>query len=464
VSLPVPSNPHQFWSALELHDGSAPVWPSYQDGDNERHNSHVGFMHANNIHPDQVKGYWHWDPREGRWNDLTGYTDMYQNLYDDPEAKKGDWYFGKTAYAMEQADSKWAWIEGQPPEFWVDSEHGLESADEADEMLRGKGFNTRQIDHMWDQGSVDDHLIVAHFEKLVQMALRNPKLQPILQHLEGESYKQINESSVVAALNAAGVKWAIGLIGEADEGFGLEIGAKGSTTTIQDIEKATNRRVLPISWKDDNTGEDAYGLGQQWNFGPQEGTFSKQAGPMDWWNRLERGPQQPVQTPQQMAQGKMCYFHPNLPAVAAEGFAPMCADCYARYQQQMGRQANRDDPYYDPEFPTHDELDAEDDKWWDSVKPGSHQINSLDELHPWRPGTVGKGLIERNGKILTWDNLGIHHQEVAQLLPRGPKDVHTYLDTIEPDGTVGMTDYDPALERPLAAVGLKPMPLNEWSF
>jgi hypothetical protein len=45
----------------------------------------------------------------------------------------------------------------------------------------------------------------------------------------------------------------------------------------------------------------------------------------------------PAPTPEQAAQGKMCYFHPDRPAVKAEGFAPMCVDCAARYDKMKSQ-------------------------------------------------------------------------------------------------------------------------------
>lgn len=56
------------------------------------------------------------------------------------------------------------------------------------------------------------------------------------------------------------------------------------------------------------------------------------------WNPFKYTPE-PAPSPQEAAQGRMCYFHPDRPAVAAEGFAAMCPECYERYQSaQRGEQ------------------------------------------------------------------------------------------------------------------------------
>jgi hypothetical protein len=171
-------------------------------------------------------------------------------------------------------------------------------------------------------------------------------------------------------------------------------------------------------------------------------------------------------SPQEMAQGKTCRFHPQVPAVIATGGAPMCADCYARYQQAMQtvnqRRGKEDDPYYDPEFPTEEEQDAADEEWWDTVDPANiNPPESLDELHPWAPGHEGKGILLSDGSIITWVDK-FHHQQVAQLLD--PRDVMTFLDHIHPDGFVLM-DYNSSPQdfEAVSAAGLHP-DTNQWRF
>jgi hypothetical protein len=49
------------------------------------------------------------------------------------------------------------------------------------------------------------------------------------------------------------------------------------------------------------------------------------------WNPFRYDPKLP--THEELAQGKMCRFHPNRPAVIAVGFAPMCQDCARSFQE-----------------------------------------------------------------------------------------------------------------------------------
>jgi hypothetical protein len=53
------------------------------------------------------------------------------------------------------------------------------------------------------------------------------------------------------------------------------------------------------------------------------------------WSPFKYNPQLPSH--EEMAQGKMCRFHPDRPAVIAVGFAPMCEDCKRSYQQAAQR-------------------------------------------------------------------------------------------------------------------------------
>jgi hypothetical protein len=45
-----------------------------------------------------------------------------------------------------------------------------------------------------------------------------------------------------------------------------------------------------------------------------------------WTDKLTPSP-----TPEEAAKGRRCFFHPDRPAVRAEGFAPMCAECSASF-------------------------------------------------------------------------------------------------------------------------------------
>jgi hypothetical protein len=82
---------------------------------------------------------------------------------------------------------------------------------------------------------------------------------------------------------------------------------------------------------------------------PIEGTFSfslkneerepmtgpwRISGPVrDWMQNAFHGELSPAPTPEELAQGRMCAFHPERPAVTAYDFAARCAECEARHQQ-----------------------------------------------------------------------------------------------------------------------------------
>jgi hypothetical protein len=121
-----------------------------------------------------------------------------------------------------------------------------------------------------------------------------------------------------------------------------------------------------------------------------------------------------------------------------------------------------DDPYYDPEFPTEEEQDAADEKWWDGIDPANvNPPTSLDELHPWKPGKDGKGILMSDGSVITWTD-NFHHQQVAQLLD--PSQVRAFLDHIDGGGYVLMDlNSTPEDRQMVAATGLVP-DQNQWSF
>jgi hypothetical protein len=71
---------------------------------------------------------------------------------------------------------------------------------------------------------------------------------------------------------------------------------------------------------------------------PEHWATTKEAGPADWANRFLRPEFKPQPENMQGLPGH-CSFHPELPAVAHEGFAAMCLDCLERYraaQQAVG--------------------------------------------------------------------------------------------------------------------------------
>lgn len=87
-------------------------------------------------------------------------------------------------------------------------------------------------------------------------------------------------------------------------------------------------------------------------------------------------------------------------------------------------------------------------------------INSLDDLKPWQPGQYGKGMVLRDGSVLTWNNPDIHHYEVRYHLPSYQNPQHL-IDWIKPDGSV----YSPGFERffpQMEAAGLRPS--GDWDF
>ena len=399
-------------------------------------------MHANGIEPHNVKEYWTWDPHDQRWDNLTGYTDMYHSLYDADEAKAGDWYFGKLA-------ADWALPEKHPDYKSVNDPVSLEELEPWAPGHHGKFI-----------GFPDGHVQI----------WRN---QPSAYYHDSEDPTMVRDgwpshSAVAEALGRKIYRGEFQMIGGTSLGF---ISPEGAISSFKDIPQ---NHLESVMQRHPGTHPE-----QGWHF----------AGIGDWWNRIERGPNwnQPAPTPEQAAQGRMCYYHPDRPAVAAEGFAAMCADCYAKYKRgpqpvrpyQPAELAQKnlrgpmpqsfsavDDPYYDPDFPTDEQLDAEDDKWWDKIKPGAKTITGLRDLVPWEPGKEAKGLVTRDGHVITWDDPAVHHQDVAQHLPRGPKDLHSFLESIDPAGNATMIEYDPALEPTLQAHGLKGRPLMDmnWSF
>lgn len=253
-----PLVPDRSWSALTLRDGTHHVWPAYQDDDNEEHNSHVGYMHANGISPESVKTYWHWDPKASQaWKNLNSYRNDYR-----------DWYFGS-------------------------------SQNDADD----------------DEGPAEQEVADDHSD-LVGL----PSVASGPHHSDGNERK------------ADGVK-----------------------------DSSEHTSITP-----------------------------------------------------------------------------------------------QDDPYYNPEFDQ-----PSDDKWWEKVKPGSQEVHDLHELQPWVPGKEGKGILTNDGTVITWDNIGIHHPDVVQLL--GRENVHELLDYITPEGDVGIPNTNPADWAALRGAGLHPF-LYNWHF
>lgn len=192
---------------------------------------------------------------------------------------------------------------------------------------------------------------------------------------------------------------------------------------------------------------------QRWDF--QAGfEIDKKAGLWDTvknvYNRFERGPQVPVPSPQAMAQGKMCYFHPDKPAVAATAFAPMCQGCYQHHLWKTQRpfQAAFDDPYpatsNSDDEPDPDEMHEQITKQLDDDEI-LHLVDDGVEL-----GHEGKALGLPDSSVIEWetDEFGVpHHQDVLKAL--GYRDLSgTKFYYVERDGS--LVDYE---ER-----------MNDWNF
>jgi 8-oxo-dGTP diphosphatase len=127
------------------------------------------------------------------------------------------------------------------------------------------------------------------------------------------------------------------------------------------------------------------------------------------------------------------------------------------------------DPYYDPDFPDEDEdrdwehSDAAAD-WWSTVDPANTNIDNLKSLVPWQRGDEGKGILTSDGRVITWTN-NVHHQQVAQLLPRNS--VRAFLDWIHPDGSVVMDQGStPEDQEAVRHHGFKPYGFEhtQWNF
>jgi hypothetical protein len=127
------------------------------------------------------------------------------------------------------------------------------------------------------------------------------------------------------------------------------------------------------------------------------------------------------------------------------------------------------DPYYDPDFPDEDEdrnwehSDAAAD-WWATVDPANTRIDNLKQLVPWQYGDEGKGILTSDGRVITWTN-NVHHQQVAQLLPRNS--VRAFMDWIHPDGSVVMDQNStPEDMATLKQKGFKPYSFEDtkWNF
>lgn len=134
------------------------------------------------------------------------------------------------------------------------------------------------------------------------------------------------------------------------------------------------------------------------------------------WNPFKYTPE-PAQSPQEAAQGRMCYFHPDRPAVAAEGFAAMCPECYERYQS-----AQRGEQYQEPQVervaPTNSEWQGlyNQARGWEPREaadiPGSEMSDSHDWPYTVKDGSTSDQAMGRDsGRILprsdrTWSREG----------------------------------------------------------
>jgi hypothetical protein len=145
---------------------------------------------------------------------------------------------------------------------------------------------------------------------------------------------------------------------------------------------------------------------------PDQWTFAKTA----LWPFTTPIPEK--KTPQEYAQGRNCFLHPDRPAVAAEGFTTMCQECYDRKQEGMpvtpwglNRQASDDDWEEDFDRQMKDRM---------ANPPGDDAIfDLLDQGVPL--GQAGKMLKFDDGFTAAWvpDEYGSpHHDDVVRALGR----------------------------------------------
>jgi hypothetical protein len=183
----------------------------------------------------------------------------------------------KVSYDFREVSTqKFAWVEGEDLKVWSDAEvgNGMSLSEGAD-LLHAQGFGSETQNQMWEDGSVDDHLVKAHFETLVELALKAPAAAHAMVPFENVPYHELNYSAVVQALDTSGVKWAIGLVAKMENGSEMiEVGAKGPTTTAQDVEHATGLKAVDPGYHDhEGTPTDTYGLGQKWDFSSKLADF-----------------------------------------------------------------------------------------------------------------------------------------------------------------------------------------------
>jgi 2'-5' RNA ligase len=345
------------------------------------------------------------------------------NMYD----QQMQWTFGKTAYD-ESAESKWIWVEGFPVEEWRDTERGGTEESRYEKAMKDQGLNTNQRDVAWEDGSYTDYGgTVAHFEKLVEYAMKHPELQndPTLSQYEGESYMDIPYGDVAEAYDENGVKWAIGTFNEGMHPYErvAQLGAKSEYVELPEIERQIGAKLVNFTWDEDagdviqegGYGEDVYGLDQQWVFsnrGPK-GTLTRSG--------TGTGTTLPLRTQKLL------------------------------------------------------------NTYYASVKT-AHQ-------HNWEPGSHGKGLIEVDGTIHTWstdarraddDENDVvsgspHHSEYAMDFGLGSEPLGLEEDSgwhtpfyIHPNGNVQHLGWWPSAEHEsleqLRPLGLTPIGTSSWDF
>jgi hypothetical protein len=333
-------------------------------------------------------------------------------------------------------------MEGQQPYFWHDSEVGSGMGlDTAENLLKQKGFGTQTQNQMWEDGTVDDQLIEAHFEVLVKMAMHNPQIASKVMQYEGKPYGQIDYPMVVEALDETQVKWALGM--ESQEGLDVRLHSK--TTTIADIEAATRKRVVHTP----QYGHNMYQIDNEERFPNSEGEWPEYRFASDQDGCEDQ------------SDAKDDSERPNGAAAEVIASVDQHREAAEDYEESAEPEKNKTpihsnsvsdtDPWYNPEFP------EDNDAWMDSEGPKwpPDEIQSLSELRPWRSGTEGKGLLMKDGRVITWDDVNVHHQQVARLVGGADK-VHRYLEYINPDGsTAAFENFDPMDAKALSKHGLK---------
>jgi hypothetical protein len=179
--------------------------------------------------------------------------------------------WSKKAYDSDSAESKWAWIEGLPVEEWVDSEindyeYDAEDINDSgiDGYMRAKGYDTQQLERASLHGDSDTP-IIAHFEKLIELASQHPRVTEAMKAHQGVHYMDLSYEDVVDDLNRTRLKWAVGVYALDLEGeMSIELGLKGATTTEQDIQKEFDMPVL------NPQADDIYSMGTSWTFSSQK--------------------------------------------------------------------------------------------------------------------------------------------------------------------------------------------------